>query len=400
MAFAIPILQSLADDPYGICGVIVTPTRELAFQISQQVAALGSRIAVRHYTLVGGVGETSQSLALKQCPHVVVCTPGRLSLMISRGFVDLSRVRFLVLDEADRLLDSAYNKDLKCILDACASPNRQTLMFSATMTPTMELLQANLVHEESDTFRYDSRENIFGTVEALQQFYIFIPDNLKECYLVHLLKEVYTKSTVIMFVARCETAELLHGLLNLLGMRKVASMHSDMRQTDRIEALQKFKSGKVRALIATDVASRGLDIPTCNLVLNYDLPRSVTTYVHRVGRTARAGRSGRAISLVGQGDVALLHAIEEKIERKVDKHEEFTEEHVLAHLSATLKAKQIASLQMHDNGFMERGHKKRAETRNAAKERKRKRIGGFETGHEHSMKRSWDASDAAASSSK
>lgn len=372
-AFVLPILQALADDPYGVCAVVVTPTRELAFQISQQVTALGARIAVRQYALVGGVHEITQAIALKARPHVVVATPGRLALMVSKGFVDLSRVRFLVLDEADRLLDATYLSDLKTILDACAAPSRQTLMFSATMTPTMELLQSNVMDSESETFRFDSRENVFKTVDALQQYYIFVPVNLKECYLVHLLKVLYSKATVIIFVSRCETAELLLNLLNLLGMKKVTAMHSDMKQTQRIDALQKFKSGKVRALIATDVASRGLDIPTCELVINYDLPRCIATYVHRVGRTARAGRSGRAISLVGQSDVALLHAVEEKIGRKVDEHAKMVDDDVLAHLSATLKAKQIANLQLHDNGFMERNHAKRAEARDAAKNRKRKR---------------------------
>lgn len=374
-AFVLPILQRLSEDPYGIFAVILTPTRELAFQIAQQVTALGARIAVRHHVLVGGVDELTQALALKGRPHILIATPGRLSLMISRQSVDLSKVRFIVLDEADRLLDPCYLEDLKSALDACSSSARQTLMFSATMTPSMELLHENVSGDahsgSSSTFRFDARENRFATVEKLKQEYLFMPTNLKECYLVHMLKEVYPTSSVIIFVSRCETGELLLTLLKLLGMKKVTAMHSDMKQTERIEALQKFKSGTVRALIATDVASRGLDIPACELVLNFDIPRNVATYVHRVGRTARAGRSGLAVSFVTQNDAELVRKIEEKICRKIDKHEDLKDEKVLANLSAALKAKQIATMSMHDSGFIDRYKARRVDARNAAKNRRK-----------------------------
>lgn len=375
-AFVLPIVQRLSEDPFGIFAVILTPTRELAYQIAQQVTALGARIAVRHHVLVGGVDELAQALALKGRPHIVIATPGRLSLMISRQSIDLSKVRFIVLDEADRLLDPCYLEDLKSALDACSSAVRQTLMFSATMTPSMELLHESFSGEthsgSSNTFRFDARENRFATVEKLTQEYLFMPANMKECYLVHMLKEVYPTSSVIIFVSRCETGELLLSLLKLLGMKKVTAMHSDMKQTERIEALQKFKSGTVRALIATDVASRGLDIPACELVLNFDVPRSVTTYVHRVGRTARAGKSGRAVSFVTQNDVDLIREIEDKICRKIDKHRDLEDEKVLANLSAALKAKQIATMSLHDNGFMDRNKARRADARNAAKSRRKK----------------------------
>lgn len=376
-AFVLPILQKLSEDPFGVYAVILTPTRELAFQISQQVTALGARIAVRQHVLVGGVDELSQALFLKKRPHIVIATPGRISTMITRESVDLSRARFVVLDEADQLLDPCYLQDLKLLLDACSSPSRQTLMFSATMTPSMELLHDSVSGDgepetkDTNTYRFDARENRFATVDQLTQEYIFMPVNLKECYLVHLLKVVYPKSSVIIFTSRCEVAELLLTLLKLLGMKKVTALHSDMKQVDRIEALQKFKGGNVRALIATDVASRGLDIPACELVFNFDVPRTVTTYVHRVGRTARAGRSGRAISFITQNDVDLLHTIENNVGRKIDKHMDLSDEQVLADLSATLKAKQLANMSLHDNGFIDRNKSRRAESRKAGKKRKR-----------------------------
>lgn len=368
-AFVLPILQTLAQDPYGIFAVILTPTRELAFQISQQIRALGAKIAVRQHVLVGGIHELSQASALEKRPHVLVATPGRLALMISKQYVDLERVRYLVLDEADRLLDPSYLTDLKLILDACSSPKRQTVMFSATMTSSLEQLQEVAMGDDL-TVRYNANSNNFATVDALQQEYLFIPDNLKECHLVNLLKTEHPSSTIIIFVSRCETAELLVTMLNLLGMKKVASLHSDMKQTDRIDALQRFKGNTVRALIATDVASRGLDIPACQIVLNYDIPRRVATYVHRVGRTARAGKGGLALSFVTQSDIALVHAIEERIEKKLQPHEGSKEKDVMAQLSMTLKARQIARMTLHDNGFMEKTETRRAGARNAAKKRK------------------------------
>lgn len=368
-AFVLPILDILGRDPYGVAAVVLTPTRELAFQISQQVSALGAHIAVKEYTLVGGVDELSQVAALEKRPHVIVSTPGRLALMLRRDAVDLARVRFLVLDEADRLLDPVYLGDLKSVLQSCESEKRQTLMFSATMTASLTQLQEVAMGE--DAFRFDARENRFATVDQLKQEYLFTPHNLKECHLVHLLKKEFPKESVIVFVSKCETAELLVTMLNLLGMRRVIALHSEMKQIKRIDALQKFKGQEVRALVATDLASRGLDIPACEIVLNFDIPRQVATYVHRVGRTARAGRKGLAISFVAQSDVELVHAIEEKTQKKLEEHKGDTEEKIMDELSNALKARQIARMTLNDNGFMEKVDTRREDARKAAKKRKR-----------------------------
>lgn len=406
-AFVIPMLETLAEDPYGICGLILTPTRELAFQISQQVSALGTRIAVRQYVLVGGVDEIAQSIALQSRPHIVVATPGRLAMMVSRGAVDLSRVRYLVLDEADRLLDPTYLDDLSTALDACTANNRQTLMFSATMTPTLDgVMPDDNEDDEGDdgdeqkrkkqkrgVFRFDASDNRFATVDALDQRYIFQPPNMKECHLVYLLKQRYPNSSTIIFVSKCYTAELLLRLLNLLGMKKVAAMHSDMRQIDRINALQKFKSGTVRALIATDVASRGLDVPACELVINYDIPHAAATYVHRVGRTARAGREGLSITFVTQSEIKLLHAVEGRIGKKVELLTDVEEDEVLSHLSSALKAKQMASLELHENGFAGRNQDKRADSRAQAKKRRKEK-----SSNEYGSKNAKRIKDSASAS--
>lgn len=371
-AFAIPILQALAEDPRGVFAVVLTPTRELAFQIAQTFRAVGAPIGVRAEVMVGGVDELAQAAALARRPHVVIATPGRLALLLRRD-VDrvLSRVRFLVVDEADRMLENEYLGDLGLVLDAASAPDRQTLLFSATMTPSMDRLHS-LAMKETAAFRFDANLcNPFATVASLEQRYLFMPANLKECHLVHLLKVVRSKESVIVFVARCDTAEHITTMLKVLGMRKVASMHSEMPQTKRIAALQQLKQGAIRALVATDVASRGLDIPHVEMVVNFDLPRKTSTYVHRVGRTARAGRSGLALSFVTQTDVELVHSIEEGLGRKLDNFSEQDDKAVMDELSATLKARQVAKLEITDNGFMARYDSRREEARAAAKKRKR-----------------------------
>lgn len=372
-AFVIPILQVLNQDPYGLAAIVLTPTRELAYQISHHVGALGVGIGVRQAVITGGFQELSQASILSNRPHVLIATPGRLRLMVSRNYVDLSRVRFVVLDEADRLLDPSYVEDLKTILDACSSPTRQTLMFSATMTSSLRYLQEIAMDEDRETVQFDSRKHGYATVENLSQYYTFMPPSLKECNLIHLLKDVYPSESVIIFVNRCETAELLLTMLNLLGMKKVKALHSDMSQSDRIGALQKFKGQSIRALIATDVASRGLDIPSCEVVINYEIPRRIATYVHRVGRTARAGRSGTAINFVSPSDIELVKAIEERIEKKLEQFEDIKEKEVMKYLATTLKARQMATLTLEENGFTEKTTKRREEARNAAKKRKRQK---------------------------
>jgi ATP-dependent RNA helicase DDX49/DBP8 len=375
-AFAIPILEHLAPDPHGVFAVVLTPTRELAFQISQHFRALGTQLALKTEVVVGGVDELSQASNLARRPHVVIATPGRLALLLRQsnltsGVNIFSRVRYLVIDEADRLIEPDYLAHLAAILDACSLPDRQTLLFSATMTPAIEKLQ-ELALQNSGTFRFDANENRFATVKALAQHYIFMPVNLKETHLVHLLKVVRPHQTCIIFVARCDTAEHLATMLRVLGMRRVAAMHSEMSQALRVDALQQLKGGSIRALVATDVASRGLDIPAVELVVNYDLPRMTSTYVHRVGRTARAGRGGHAVSFVTQNDVELVHAIEKELDRKLDAFSDHADEKaVMEQLSTTLKARQVARLEVTDNGFMARYDGRRAEARSAAKKRRR-----------------------------
>jgi ATP-dependent RNA helicase DDX49/DBP8 len=340
-AFALPILHRLSKDPYGVFAVVITPTRELAYQISEQFHIFGNSMGLVECCVVGGMDMLTQSLALQKRPHVVVATPGRLADHLrSAAPPVLRKAKFLVLDEADRLLNSQFVPDLKEIMDALAPPHkRQTLLFSATDTDNMRALESMA---DDDYFRFESyKEGNATTVDTLQQYYVLVPKQIKQCYLVHLVRKIGPQpkgddeydddctpkefSTVvrgtapksmIIFVATCKMCQLLVQMMLELGI-SCAALHSMMGQKRRIAALSKFKSSLVPILICTDVASRGLDIPTVDLVLNFDIPRDPSDYIHRVGRTARAGHYGSAVSLVAPSDVELIKSIETEIGKEM-----------------------------------------------------------------------------------
>jgi ATP-dependent RNA helicase DDX49/DBP8 len=296
-AFALPILHRLAEDPYGVFALVVTPTRELAFQLAEQFKALGSCLNLRCSVIVGGMDMLTQTMSLVSRPHIVITTPGRIKVLLENN-PDVppvfSRTKFLVLDEADRVLDVGFQDELRTIFQ-CLPKSRQTLLFSATMTSN---LQALLEHSSNKAYFYEAYEGL-KTVDTLTQQFIFEDKDAKELYLVHILSQMEDKGirSAMIFVSTCRTCQRLSLMLDELEVENIA-MHSLNSQSMRLSALSKFKSGKVPILLATDVASRGLDIPTVDLVINYDIPRDPRDYVHRVGRTARAGRGGLAVSII------------------------------------------------------------------------------------------------------
>lgn len=369
-AFALPILHRLAEDPYGVFCLVVTPTRELAFQLAEQFRALGSCLNLRCAVIVGGMDMINQTKTLMQRPHVVIATPGRIKVLIEQN-PDIppvfSRTKFLVLDEADRVLDVGFEEELKAIFQ-CLPKNRQTLLFSATMTSNLQTL---LELSANKAYFYEAYEG-FKTVESLKQQYIFIPKNVKDVYLQYILskiKDIGVRSAII-FVSTCRSCQLLGLLLEELEI-DASALHSYKSQSLRLSALHKFKSGQVPILVATDVASRGLDIPTVDLVVNYDIPRYPQDYVHRVGRTARAGRGGLAISFVSQNDVELIHEIEAVLGKQLEKFD-CKENEVLDDISKVYKAKRVASMKMMDDGFEEKAESRKAQKRKMRKERKGK----------------------------
>ncbi|XP_047950861.1 DEAD-box ATP-dependent RNA helicase 36 [Salvia hispanica] len=368
-AFVLPILQRLAEDPYGVFALVVTPTRELAHQLADQFKALGSGLGLRCVEIVGGMDMITQSRSLMQRPHVVVATPGRIKFLLEQN-PDLpaifSRTKFLVLDEADRVMDINFEAELRVIFQ-CLPKKRQTLLFTATMSSNLQTL---LELSANKTYFYAAYEG-FKTVESLKQQYIFIPKNVRDVYLLHILnkmKEMGVRSAMI-FVSTCRSCELLSLLLEQLDL-EVAALHSYKSQSLRLSALHKFKSGQVPILIATDVANRGLDIPTVDLVINYDIPRYPEDYIHRVGRTARVGRGGLALSFITKNDVDLVHKIEDLIGKKFDEFE-CKEKDVLEDITKVYKARRVTVMKMMDSGFEEKALA-RKEQKSRTKEIRRK----------------------------
>ncbi|KAL3778672.1 hypothetical protein ACHAW5_000460 [Stephanodiscus triporus] len=499
-AFALPLLQVLSSDPYGIFALVLTPTRELAKQISQQVLALGSGSGMRVTCalVVGGEDVTRQNLELGKQPNFVVATPGRLAELCRAGGggdcyhddnyasssssryhgPNFSKVKFVVLDEADRLLcaGSGFERDVaECLLRSTVAAiggdgrtrrrdGCRTLLFSATMTRSLKSLEdmagagvgrlplervvvredgswdggggggcgadragggegdddeadggtgGDKDEDEDDGCRGSSdRHGSTPNIPAgLRQEYVFMPSRVREAYLLCAVRTLMTNGgrgggngaydnrvgggpssgwndaaagknanisellgwggdddddnddngrprrhplarSAIIFAPTCERCAHLSGILTELGVRNVA-LHSLLSQNRRLASLGMFQSQRVRVLVATDVASRGLDIPEVDLVINAELPRRAVDYVHRVGRTARAGRRGRSVSLVGESDVDLVHEAERISGRPLEKCVEVTDEMAVRLLGPVAKASRLTRMKLMDIGFDE-----------------------------------------------
>ncbi|KAJ9608031.1 putative RNA helicase [Cladophialophora chaetospira] len=343
VAFAVPILQKWAEDPFGTYAVVLTPTRELALQIYEQFQALGAPQNLKTVLITGGSDMRPQAVALSKRPHIVVATPGRLADHILNSGKEttagLSRTKVVVLDEADRLLTPGPGSmlpDLNTCLSALPpSSSRLTLLFTATVTPEVHALKELprpkgrppiFVSEIKDLTDSSLQSSLIPA--TLTQTYLQVPMTHKDAFL-HVLLQVPSfagspEPSVMIFVNRTKTADILHRTLLQLD-HSVTALHSELAQSQRNKNLSDFRSQKTRVLIATDVASRGLDIPEVNFVVNFDVPRNPTDYVHRVGRTARAGRQGTSVTLIGQRDVELILAIEDYVGAKLA---EWTEEGV------------------------------------------------------------------------
>ncbi|CEM03635.1 unnamed protein product [Vitrella brassicaformis CCMP3155] len=340
-AFALPILQSLLDQPQRVYGVVLAPTRELCVQIAEQFQALGASIALEVAVVVGGLDMVTQAMALSRKPHIIVASPGRLvdHLENTKGF-HIRCIKYLVMDEADRLLSMDFEEPLNKIIQA-ASGDRRTYLFSATMTSKVSKLQrASLtkpVKVEVST-KYE-------TVSTLVQSYMFIPFKYKHTYLVALLKHLEAYVTMV-FAATCLGAQRTALLLRKLAFPAIC-LHGKMSQSQRLGALNHFKSGAKKVLVVTEVGSRGLDIPSVDVVVNMDIPTASKDYIHRVGRTARAGRTGRAITLVTQYDIEPFQRIEHALGHKLEETTEVHEDMAMAHHERVLEALREVDSEMH-----------------------------------------------------
>jgi ATP-dependent RNA helicase RhlE len=290
-AFLIPILQQLRGTPGGRLRVLVlSPTRELALQIDEQALALGYHLGFSSVAVVGGLNMSPQEEALKAGTEIVVATPGRLIDHMKYPYVDFSQVGFLVLDEADRMLDMGFLPDIRRIL-ARLPTDRQTMLFSATMPPEIRKL-ADAILRDPVTIAIDRSKPAAGLVQRAFP----VGQHRKAALLVALLKHPSLKS-VIVFVKRKRDADTIARQITRSG-REAASLHSDRTQQERIAALESFRKGECPVLGATDVAARGIDVDGISHVIHLDVPRSSEDYIHRSGRTARAGAVGQVMSFV------------------------------------------------------------------------------------------------------
>jgi ATP-dependent RNA helicase DDX47/RRP3 len=341
-AFALPILQALLETKQRMFAVVLAPTRELCVQIADTFEALGADIALATVVLMGGMDMATQTLALSKKPHVIVASPGRLvdHLTTTKGF-HISGIKYLVMDEADRLLSMDFGTAIDQILEA-APVERQTFLFSATMTSKVSKLQRASLKKPVKV-EINSK---YDTVSTLVQNYVLVPFKHKQTYLSAILHHLSSYSGII-FVDTCLNAQKMATMLRHLGFQSVC-LHGQMNQTQRLHSLNSFKSGTKSLLVATDVASRGLDIPQVDIVINFDIPKNSKDYVHRVGRTARAGRSGRSITFVTQYDVEGFQKIETLIGLKMEEYSEVSEEQAMVYHEKVLEGLRSAHIEMKD----------------------------------------------------
>lgn len=315
-AFALPMLQLLHTKfsaPTGqgagrrpIRALILTPTRELALQISESFSAYGKHLQIRNTVVFGGVGQTPQTDALRRGTDVLVATPGRLLDLMNQGFVDLRNLSIFVLDEADRMLDMGFIHDVRKVI-AKLPTKRQTLFFSATMPPEIANLADSIL---VDPVKVEVAPPA-TTAELVQQKVFFVNKHDKKNLLIHLMQDPEIKSALV-FTRTKHGANRVAGDLTKAGIRAEA-IHGNKSQTARVAALNNFKSGRNRVLVATDIAARGIDIDALSHVINFELPNIPESYVHRIGRTGRAGASGIAYSFCEGEELPYLKDIQKLI---------------------------------------------------------------------------------------
>lgn len=323
-AFSIPILQLVCQSQLngnftrGIKALILTPTRELAIQIDESIAAYGKNLRISHEVIFGGVSQHHQVISLKKGVDILTATPGRLLDLMQQGFVHLKDIRFFVLDEADRMLDMGFINDVKKVV-AKLPEKKQTLFFSATMPDEIEKL-ANTLLKNPVTIAVTP---VSSTVEKIEQAIYFVEKENKKNLLQDLLQDSSIKSALVFIRTKHGADKVVKNLVKQ-GITSEA-IHGNKSQNARQRALTNFKNGNTRILVATDIAARGIDVDGLSHVFNYELPNVPETYVHRIGRTGRAGENGMAISFCDSEERAYLKDIQKliKIELPVVSNHEY-----------------------------------------------------------------------------
>lgn len=315
-AFTIPILQHLSKTTDAqhhsrrIKALIITPTRELALQIDENISGYAEYLKLRNTVIFGGVKQGAQVNRLKQGVDILTATPGRLLDLINQGFITLKHIEYFVLDEADQMLDMGFIHDIKKVL-AKLPQQRQSLFFSATMAPAIvELSKQILGNPERVTIQPEQT-----TAEKVEQAVYRVAKGDKIKLLAHLIEEKNVKSTLVF----SRTKHGANKIVKLLDRENISSaaIHGNKSQAARVKALDGFKAGDIKVLVATDIAARGIDVEELSLVVNYDLPNIPETYVHRIGRTGRAKASGESISFCDAEEIGYLRDIQKLIKQEV-----------------------------------------------------------------------------------
>lgn len=315
-AFSIPIIQLLSLDrnknnkDREIKALILTPTRELAIQINDSFTKYNKYLDIKHTVIFGGVKQKIQVDNLQKGIEVLIATPGRLLDLIQQGFIQLNKIKYFVLDEADRMLDMGFIHDIKRILPKLPK-EKQTLFFSATMPPVISGLANSILHDPVKI----KVTPVSSTADTIKQSIYFVEKLEKKDLLIKLIKETDKKS-ILVFTRTKYGADKIARVLCKAKINSEA-IHGDKSQNSRQRALINFKTGKTQVLVATDIAARGIDIHELEWVINYDLPNVPETYVHRIGRTGRAGNNGTAISFCAQDERPYLKEIQKLIGKKI-----------------------------------------------------------------------------------
>lgn len=316
-AFALPILQHLFFDERRnrqnrkIKALVVTPTRELAIQIGESFSTYGRHTDIRNTVVYGGVGQGAQTVAIRKGVDVLVATPGRLLDLMQQGIISLRHIEYFVLDEADRMLDMGFIHDIRKIIEKLPE-QRQSLFFSATMPKKIIQLSQSILRDPVKI----AVSPVSSTAETIQQYLYYTNKSSKKNLLIHILKN-QALDQVLLFSRTKHGADRIARNLTKKKINAVA-IHGDKAQNQRQKALSGFKSGDIRVLVATDIAARGIDIDKLKYVINYDIPNESETYVHRIGRSGRAGEEGTSISLCEPEENAYIRDIEKLIKVKID----------------------------------------------------------------------------------
>jgi ATP-dependent RNA helicase RhlE len=316
-AFLLPLINRLLTMPHdsnSITALIIVPTRELAIQISQHLEGLSYFTSVSSIPIYGGGDGNAfvqEKKALSTGADIVICTPGKMMSHIKMGYVKLDNLQYLVLDEADRMLDMGFFDDINFIIESLPK-KRQNLMFSATMAPKIKTLAKNILHNPAEV-----SISISKPPEKIKQYAYIVYDTQKIPLIIYLIVNSSFKKVVVF----CSSKQSVKQLTRDLKRSKInaVEIHSDLIQQERDQTIMNFTSGKIRVLVATDLLSRGVDIDDIDLVINFDAPRDAEDYVHRIGRTARAEADGTAYTLVNEKDQRKFFEIEKLIEKVVEK---------------------------------------------------------------------------------